>query len=236
MMLTTGPLDSTADRGTVAPVWHTIVLLAVFVALTALGAAAQRAGRAQPQAAAAPPRLVMLQVQAIVFEWLTLVWVWFGVRKKGVRVRQLISGRWLDAKSVVRDVLLGGGLWLLWIGISWTVRFFLGQTRDAIPYPANLLETVLAVAVAVSAGFCEEIVFRGYLLKQFQALTGSTVAAVLLQAAVFGLPHIYQGLRLAAMAALYGILFAVLALWRRSLRPGILAHAWSDIAVRVLHV
>ena len=60
--------------------------------------------------------------------------------------------------------------------------------------------------------------------------------AVVLQAVAFGLPHVYQGVRMAAMAAPYGILFGVLALWRRSLRPGILAHAWSDIAARLLRV
>jgi membrane protease YdiL (CAAX protease family) len=99
-----------------------------------------------------------------------------------------------------------------------------------------MLEGSLAIVVAISAGVCEEIVFRGYLQRQFRALTGSAPIAVLLQAVVFGVPHVYQGTRLAAMVCLYGILFGVLALWRRSLRPGILAHAWSDIAARLLRI
>jgi len=94
----------------------------------------------------------------------------------------------------------------------------------------------LAFGVAVSAGVCEETVFRGYLQRQFRALSGSAVIAVLLPAVVFGVSHVYQGVRLASMVVLYGVLFGSLALWRRSLRPGIVAHVWSDIAVRLLRV
>jgi len=99
-----------------------------------------------------------------------------------------------------------------------------------------LFEGFLAVNVAIPVGICEEIVVRDYLQSQFRALTGSVVLAVLLQAAVFGVPHVYQGARTAATASLYGIFFGVLALWPRSLRPGILAHAWTDIAARLLRV
>jgi hypothetical protein len=47
--------------------------------------------------------------------------------------------------------------------------------------------------VSLSAGFCEELVFRGYLQRQFHAATGNVVVAVALQAIVFGLVHTYQG-------------------------------------------
>jgi uncharacterized protein len=220
----------------VAPAWHTVVLLAVFAALTILGWLAQRITHMQVPSPPLPHRLVPLQIQAIVFEWATVAWVWFGVRRKGIRLRELVGGRWLDAKSFLLDILLGGGLWMLWMGISWVENSVLGHRLDAIPYPAGLLETILAVVVAISAGVCEETVFRGYLQRQFRALSGSAVIAVVLQAAVFGMAHVYQGVRLASMVVLYGMLFGVLALWRRSLRPGIIAHAWSDIAARLLHL
>ena len=224
------------NRSLIAPVWHTVVLLAVFAALTVLGWLAQRSARTYAASPVPPPRLVLLQIQAVIFEWATLAWVWFGVRRGGVRLGEIVAGRWPDVKSVLADILLGGGLWVLWIGISRVVNLFLGHALDTIPYPASLLEGSLAIVVAVSAGVCEEIVFRGYLQTQFRALSGSAAVAVFLQAVVFGVPHVYQGTRLATMAALYGILFGVLAFWRRSLRPGILAHAWSDIAARLLRI
>jgi uncharacterized protein len=232
----TASVSSSAERTLIAPVWHTVVLLAVFVALTILGWLAQRHAHRNALNSVPPSRLVPLQVQAIVFELAILAWVWFGVRRKGVRIRELVGGRWPNARSVGTDILLGGGLWVFWIAISRAVNFFFGHHADTIPYPSNLLEGVLAIAVAVSAGICEEIVFRGYLLRQFRAMVGSATTAVFLQAAVFGLPHVYQGFRVAMMAAAYGVLFAALALWRGSLRPSIVAHAWSDIAARFYRI
>jgi len=121
-----------------------------------------------------------------------LAWVWFGVRRKDIRVRELVAGRWPDVKSILVDILPGGGLWVLWLGISGVANFFLGQKHsvEAIPYPANFLEGFLAISVAISAGVCEEIVFRGYLQRQFRAVSGSAAVAVLLQAVVLGVPHV----------------------------------------------
>ena len=217
----------------VAPVWHTLVFLAVFAALATLGWLASARTHATNQVS---PRLAPLQVQAIIFEWITLGWAWFGAWRKKVRFRDLIGGRWPNAKAILLDFALGAGLWVLWISISRIGSMIFGRAAASVPYPSNLVEGVLAVAVAVSAGFCEEVVFRGYFQKQFWALSGSSIAAIVLQAAVFGIPHVYQGVRLATEATGYGLLFGALAHWRASLRPGILAHAWSDIAARLLRI
>ena len=91
------------------------------------------------------------------------------------------------------------------------------------------MEISLWIALSISAGFCEELVFRGYLQRQFAALTGSNVIGLLLQAALFGVSHGYQGVAATVTIALFGVVYGSLALWRRSLRPGMIAHAWSDI-------
>ena len=96
------------------------------------------------------------------------------------------------------------------------------------------MEGALWVLLSISAGFSEELAFRGYLQRQFTALTGRTSQALLLQAAVFGIAHGYQGLQACLAIALYGALFTLLALWRKSLRPGMIAHAWTDIASGLL--
>ena len=227
---------ASSTRKTIAPVWHTLVLLTVFAALAVLGALAQPSAPVHARPASMQPRLIPLQLEAIVFEWATLAWVWFGVHLRGVRVSELIGGRWLNPKSILVDVSLGLTLWAIWVGITKAVALFFGHSPDSIPFPANLVESVLAICVAVSAGVCEEIVFRGYLQRQFYGITGSLVVSVVLQAIVFGVPHVYQGLRVGIMSGLYGVAFGVLAFWRRSLRPGIIAHVWSDIAARLLRV
>jgi hypothetical protein len=50
-----------------------------------------------------------------------------------------------------------------------------------------------------------------------------------LQAALFGISHGYQGIEACAKIAIFGAMFGLLAIWRNSLRPGMMAHAWSDI-------
>jgi membrane protease YdiL (CAAX protease family) len=84
------------------------------------------------------------------------------------------------------------------------------------------------VLLAVCAGFCEEIIFRGYLQRQFTAWTGNVWAGVVLQAIVFGAGHIYQGYKGVIVISVYGAMFGVLAALRKSLRPGIMQHCAQD--------
>jgi len=53
--------------------------------------------------------------------------------------------------------------------------------------------------------------------------------AWLLQAVLFGISHGYQGIEASVKIAVIGALYGLLALWRGSLRPGMMAHAGSDI-------
>jgi len=73
------------------------------------------------------------------------------------------------------------------------------------------------------------VVFRGYFQQQFEAWTRSPSIALLLQAALFAVSHGYQGARACAKIAVFGVLFGLVALWRGSLRPGMIAHALTDI-------
>lgn len=96
--------------------------------------------------------------------------------------------------------------------------------------PANLEEVAAWTLLCLFVGFAEEVVFRGYLQRQFIAWArGGVVAGVLFSAAVFGSAHAYQGVRNMVLLAVFGVLFSVLALSRRSLRAGMIAHSWHDL-------
>jgi Type II CAAX prenyl endopeptidase Rce1-like len=60
------------------------------------------------------------------------------------------------------------------------------------------------------------------------ALTKSAPAGILLSGATFGIAHAYQGFRMVILISLYGAMFGMLAHWRGSVRPGMIAHAWQD--------
>ena len=91
--------------------------------------------------------------------------------------------------------------------------------------PQGLLESLAWIPLAFSAGFCEELAFRGYLQKQFQDIVGSSALAVLFQAILFGVGHLYEGVGAAARITLFGVLFGLLGVWARACGQGMIAHA-----------
>jgi membrane protease YdiL (CAAX protease family) len=51
---------------------------------------------------------------------------------------------------------------------------------------------------------------------------------MLVSSAVFGMAHGYEGGKRMILIFVYGFLFSSLAELRKSLRPGMMAHAWHD--------
>jgi membrane protease YdiL (CAAX protease family) len=104
--------------------------------------------------------------------------------------------------------------------------------------PRTTRERRAFAGVAVTAGICEETLYRGVLLGLVTALAPapSPVRLALLSAAAFGLAHSYQGyLGMLATAALGGCL-AVLYLGSGSLLLPALYHLLVDLRVLILAV
>ena len=224
--------DSSPRRGSfVAPAWHTVLLVTIFLGITIAGALFQRRAQSSSGALQQHPNVVPLYLSLIAVEWLLVYGVWAGIRGRGVRLVDLIGGRWHSAKDILIDIALAIVVWILWLGIQAGVSRMVPSHAKPVSalLPQNPLEAVLWIATSLSAGFCEEVAFRGYFQKQFEAMTGSSAAGVTLQAILFGISHGYQGLQAIIMIILFGLLFGILALRRKSLRPGMILHAWSDI-------
>ena len=216
----------------VAPRWHTALLVALFLSLTLSGAFFQRAAHSQPERVLQYPHLVQLYLSLIAMEWGLFFFVLKGLRRCGTKLRDLIGGRWCSLKEVAIDAGLAVGLWSVWTIVEKGWDRWLGPAHAAsiqtfLPQKAG--EILLWIALSVSAGICEEVVFRGYFQKQFEAFTHNVWIALLLQAILFGISHGYQGLEACAKIAVFGTLFGLLAHWRKSLRPGMITHAGTDI-------
>ena len=67
-------------------------------------------------------------------------------------------------------------------------------------------------------GVCEELAFRGFLQRQFHALSGNVAVAVWRREWSSGLFHAYQGWSNVCVISVLGVLYGVLAAWRRNLR------------------
>ena len=234
----------------VAPLWHTIILIAG-IALMSIAGAAELTG----------PKAIVNRMQTYVLTASTelgmLVWIWFGLRLRKVPFRSLFGSVSGNVRSIAADMGLAIVFWigslftLATIGVFWTFieavmkhRPLLtpGKPLPADPTqqqtlhtltqlaPANAHEVAAWIGLCMIAGLAEEVVFRGYLHRQFTAWArGAVVVGVVFSSLCFGAAHGYQGARNMVLLSVFGVLFSVLAVLRRSLRPGIFAHAWHDL-------
>jgi membrane protease YdiL (CAAX protease family) len=169
---------------------------------------------------------------AILLDGAVLLYCWAGVRRRGGNLAML-SGRPVNTwNDVIADLGITVPFWALSETAAHVVSRLLGS--DAAKsiksmLPQNPIEILLWIGVSITAGICEEMTFRGYLQQQLHALSGSLGAATVGQAVVFGAEHGYQGGKKAIEISVIGLLFGMLAAWRKNLRANMLAHTWSDI-------
>jgi len=95
--------------------------------------------------------------------------------------------------------------------------------------PRNDRERAWFVGVALTAGVCEEILYRGFLPWWIAGLTGSVPLGFGLSAIVFGLGHAYQGRGGVIVTGLLGACFGAIAWGLRSLVPGQVLHVAIDL-------
>jgi membrane protease YdiL (CAAX protease family) len=222
--------DTDSDRKLIAPIWHTVVLIVVLAGLALVQALQQPTVETLNLRSRLP-----LYLSMIGFELTLLGYVWFlGLRSRNVPLRDIVGGKWASFEDVGRDIGIALMFWTMVVGVLFVLARLLGTNPTGIKavgilLPQGAAEAIVWVILAVTAGFCEEVIFRGYFQRQFFALTGKIEVAIVLQALIFGLAHIYQGVKGALTITIYGAMFGVLAARRKSLRPGMIQHASQDI-------
>jgi uncharacterized protein len=178
------------------------------------------------------PHRIRFYTVTLLFEWLLFVFVVTGVRHNGASVLIVLGDHWHSARQVLRDIGIAVAFWIvsaIFLSILGSLLSFTAPGRNMeFILPHRVSELTIWVALSVTAAICEETVFRGYLQRQFIVLTKSVPFGILLSSAVFGVAHAYQGFRLVVLISLYGAMFGILAHWRKSVRPGMIAHACQD--------
>jgi membrane protease YdiL (CAAX protease family) len=82
--------------------------------------------------------------------------------------------------------------------------------------------------VAITAGICEELLFRGFLIWYLSQLV-PTVVALLVGSALFGMAHAYQGTRGVLQTGLVGLGLVILYVLSGSLWVPMVVHAFVDL-------
>ena len=224
-----GPILNTAGnpRAPLASNKHTMIFLMIVLVLTGLGA--YSAAHAPAAGVTASPSTLLGGYAFMIA--MQMLWVRFvqkGMQARGRSIVEFIGHRWSTPAVVVQDIAYAA----LACGLIHVISSSLqdgGDTKLQGLLPKGVLEIGLWLCMALAAGICEEIVFRGYLQRQLAALTGKTSVAIIGQAIIFGVGHSYQGLGRAAVIVLIGLVLGMLAAWRGNIRAGIVAHAALDI-------
>ena len=102
--------------------------------------------------------------------------------------------------------------------------------------PVSTAERTRWIFLAFSAGICEELLYRGFLLAYLRGeLQGGphlgSAAALLLASAAFGTAHLYQGPKGVLSSSIAGLAFGATALLTGSLLLPMLLHTCMDMQV-----
>lgn len=217
-----------------AHVLHPLIAIAIVVAVSALAFAGELAvADVLPWGEEARGVIAVLS-GAIAALWLTL-------RKGGslANLGLVSPGRWWTVPFWVLGILV------VFVAAQALVPQLLAPVFD-VPAPnmsrydfirGNALAAVsMALLLPLTAAIPEELVYRGFLVHQFERLYGSTrgaaILAVLSQAVIFGLVHFQWGLGGIVMTSIMGLVWGVaFLLCGRNLWIVILAHSAAHIAL-----
>jgi uncharacterized protein len=95
--------------------------------------------------------------------------------------------------------------------------------------PSTPGEKLAFVGVSVTAGVCEELIFRAFLIPALTVVLGSLAGAVFVSSLVFGMLHAYQGSVGIVRTGILGLLLAIPFLATGSIVPSIIAHFALDL-------
>jgi membrane protease YdiL (CAAX protease family) len=202
--------------------WYTLGFVVVILFLAVLG-------RHVPHQKPVPPRFIF-QLFVLIVQWLFFFAACRGIRSAGMRFRDVLGDPWSSTTQFWKDFKLA----VIVILAVYLATYLLMYVSPFQPYPVGRattgLQYFMSLLVAFSAGFTEEVIFRGLLFSQFYLLTSNMVAAVVGQAILFSVAH--GGNQSATQFLKHffsGCLFASVAIIRKSLWPAILAHVLLDV-------
>ena len=181
----------------------------------------------------------------------TIVWLWgfsalacivFGWRAVLTIHRDAGEASWLPGSAFVIG-FTGAAVVALFVPIivmmrSETTRARVAKSLERLNFilPGTAEERRWFVLVAITAGVCEEILYRGFLIQYFRELpvhVGLTEALVM-SACVFGIAHLYQGIMGIVQTAILGAIFGVLFVATGSLFLPMVLHALIDLRILLI--
>jgi membrane protease YdiL (CAAX protease family) len=180
-----------------------------------------------------------LYAATIAFQWVLVGIVVWRAMVRGLTIDELGLGSkdWIGitAAGLFGAILVGGLQWLNLRRIGRMEREAPELLRKLASrlLPVSLVEYLPYAALAITAGVCEEFVYRGFALAAFSKAGLPVWLVVIVSSILFGLAHAYQGRGGIVSTGIFGVLLAIGRLGFGSLVPVMMWHAGLDLSAGV---
>lgn len=167
----------------------------------------------------------------VVSEWIFVAVLWLFLRRRNRTFKEL--GVWRRGAAAAWAIALGGAGLSVASNLRYLPAMHIPIVNAFLPHGVHL---VAAVLLGVTAGFCEEVMFRAFLMTEFARAGYGRVGQVILPGLAFGFSHLGYSIHgllavigIMAPTALLGMLWGWAYLTgRRALVPCIAGHLLND--------
>jgi uncharacterized protein len=182
---------------------------------------------------------VTLYGATIAFQWIATAMVAWRALARGMTLQQLgLASQRMDRiiiAAVAGAAIIGT---LHWLNLRRTAKLQAPAVEKmkaiaARILPVSTVELLPYSALAMTAGLCEEFLYRGFVMAVLLRSGWASWLVVLVSSILFGLAHAYQGRSGIVGTALLGLLFSVSRLAYDSLVPVMVWHAMVDLVAGV---
>jgi len=182
---------------------------------------------------------IKLYLATILFQWFLTFLIGWRAFARGLTWHDLaVSGTsrmTVLAVSIMGALLIGAAHWanVRRMGRSNHPNLQRLRALGSRLFPRTPSETALFILLALTAGICEEFLFRGFVMAALLRVGLATWLVVILSSAMFGIAHLYQGKGGSLGTGILGTLFALVRIAYHSLLPAVVWHAVLDVVAGI---
>jgi CAAX protease family protein len=180
-----------------------------------------------------------LYVSTILFQWLLTAIVAWRAMARGLSREELALTGGFNSSLILLTLV---GATLIAVAHWMNLRRMAHSNHPAIAplralgarlFPQRATEFVFYILLALTAGVCEEFIFRGFVIGALYRAGLSSFEVVVVSSLMFGVAHLYQGKGGSLGTGILGALFAAVRIAYHSLLPVAVWHAVLDIVAGI---
>jgi len=172
-----------------------------------------------------PPAEIMIQGMFVGVPpalWTAVILWWLFYRTKAAFSELYLT----RSNRIGSDIAIGLCLGTLWVAIYALFEVVSWQKMSTFDYAK-----FISMPASVSAGFCEEFLYRGFLFWIVALAGGRKASTLIVSSIAFGLAHCFWGPWGMLWTTILGFTFGLAVLWRGNVWAAVIAHALLNLCI-----